>query len=414
MIQGHIVPAQEKLMRVHIVLRVRRQLHGLMLAVALGGTVGAPSVARATRATVGRVVMQTGTIRGVVRDAQGSPVASAEVQWLPSGAVVRSKDDGSYTLSSVPVGPVSVRVRRIGYLATQREIELSGRGTATADWTLARAPQEMAVLTVNARREPSDRRLAGYRARLEAKRGGHFITRERIEQSGNRSMLDAFRGIPGVRIGTPPRGVNAGRLVRFRSSTCQPLAFIDGFAASATDFDFESIDLNMVEGIEIYLSSNSVPPELMGPRGLEQCGVVAVWSRPAQARMPKAQGSDERRAELLKELAAGKVLTAEQVDTAATLTNGDLEVDYPEVLWRTGVNGQATVEFVIDRTGRIDWGTLAVISATHAPFGAAVMQALVPTRWVAALKGQSPVAQLMVLTIEFTHPPSPPSMDDSR
>jgi TonB family protein len=393
------------------VLRLRGQLHRVALAAAIAGSVLAPAVARSATT---RVMRQTGTIRGIVRDGQGSPVASAEVQWLPSGAVVRSKEDGSYTLIGVPVGPALVRVRRIGYLATQREITVSSQGTATADWKLARAPQEMAVLTVNARKEPSDGRLAGYRARLEAKRGGHFITRERIEQSGNRSMLDAFRGIPGVRIGTPPRGVNAGRLVRFRSSTCQPLVFIDGFAASAADFDFESIDLNMVEGIELYLSSNSVPPELMGPRGLEQCGVVAVWSRPAQARMPRAKGTDERRAELLKELAAGKVLTAEQVDTAATLTNGDLEVDYPEVLWRTGVNGQATVEFVIDRTGRIDWGTLAVISATHVPFGTAVMQALVPTKWDAAIKGQSPVAQLVVLTIEFTHPPLPPGAAFNR
>lgn len=392
-------------MLVPTLMRVRCQWHRVALVAAIGGSLFAPTAARGATARTVRAVRQTGTIRGVVRDAQGTPVASAEVLWLPSGAVVRSKDDGSYTLTGVPVGPVYVRVRRIGYLATQREIAVSGPGTVTADWKLARAPQEMAVLQVNARREPSDARLAGYRARLEAKRGGHFITRERIEQSGNRSMLDAFRGIPGVRIGTPPRGVNAGRLVRFRSSTCQPLVFIDGFAASAADFDFESIDLNMVEGIEIYLSSNSVPPDLIGPRGLEQCGVVAVWSRPAQARLPKAKATDDRRAELLRELAAGKVLTAEQVDTAATITNGDLEVDYPEALWRTGVNGQATVEFVIDRTGRLDWGTLAVVSATNPAFGAAIMQALVPTKWDAAIKGQNTVAQLVVLTIEFTHPP---------
>lgn len=375
--------------------------------VSVGATVRVAGVLTVAMA-LGAVDAQapSGVVRGVVRDGQGTPVANAEVQWTPSGTVVRSKDDGSYLLSGVPKGAVTIRVRRVGYLPQEREFTVADQGWVTADWRLERAPQQMAVLNVNARKDPSDGRLAGYRARLEAQRGGHFITRERIEQSGNRSLLDAFRGIPGVRIGTPERGGNAGKLVRFRSSTCQPLVFIDGFAATAADFDFESIDLNMVEGIELYLSSNSVPPALIGSRGLEQCGVVAVWSRPVQLRVPRAKGTDERRAELVKELAAGTVLTAEQVDLTAAVANGELEVLYPEPLWRTGVSGQATVEFVVDARGRLDWGTLAVVSATNEAFGRAIMEALVPVRWDAAAKGRTPVAQLVVLTIEFTRPPS--------
>ncbi len=379
-----------------------------VLAAAIAGHSLWPRRLEATTAHVIAARVPDGTVRGVVRDAQGTPVASAEVQWLPSGTMVRSRDDGSYLLSGVPAGPVTVRVRRIGYQPQQREITVADKGTVVADWRLARAPQQMAVLNVNARKDPSDGRLAGYRERLDAKRGGHFITRERIEQSGNRNLLDAFRGIPGVRISTPARGVNAGKVVRFRSSTCQPLVFIDGFAATAADFDFESIDLNMVEGIELYLSSNSVPPELIGSRGLEQCGVVAVWSRPAQLRVPRAKGTDERRAELVKELAAGTVLTAEQVDSTAALANGELEVLYPEPLWRAGVSGQATVEFVVDARGRLDWGTLAVVSATNDAFGRAIIEALVPAKWDAATKGRSPVAQLVVLTIEFARPPAHP------
>lgn len=393
-------------MRVLRLMSVRVVVRQLVLASALGVCAPVALGAMAHTGNRGGISVQTGTVRGVVRDAQGTPVSNAEVQWLPSGTVVRSKDDGGYTLTGVPVGAVTVRVRRIGYVVVQRELTVSAQESVAADWRLERAAQQMAVLSVNARKEPSDGRLAGFRARLDKKAGGHFITRERIEQSGNRNLLDAFRGIPGVRIGSPGRGANAGRIVRFRSNTCQPLVFIDGFAASATDFDFESIDLNMVEGIEIYPSANSVPPDLIGPRGLELCGVVAIWSRPAQPRVPKAKGTEERRAELLRELADGRVLTAEQVDSTAALSNGELDVMYPETLWRTGVNGQATVEFVIDDKGRMDWGTLAVISATNDAFGRAIIEALVPARWDAARKGRTAVAQLVVLTIEFTHAPA--------
>ena len=349
-----------------------------------------------------------GTVRGTVRDAQGAPVASAEVQWLPNGPVVRTREDGTYLLSGAPAGTVPMRVRRIGYLAAQRDVSVAPPGAVTADWLLERAPQQMAVLNVSARREPSDSRLAGFRARLAAKRGGHFITRERIEQSGNRSLLDAFRGIPGVRIGAPLRG-NSGRQIRFRTNGCPPVVFIDGFPASAADFDFDSIDLNMVEGIEMYPSSSSVPPELLAPRGLEQCGVVALWSRPAQPRLPRARSTEERRAALVSELAAGTVLTAEQVDEQASLTNGELEVLYPEGLWRTGVSGAATVEFVVDDRGRLDWGTLIVVSATLPEFGKAVVESLVPAKWSSAVKGQKAVSQLIVLTIEFARPPAEPA-----
>lgn len=347
---------------------------------------------------------QTGTVRGVVRDERGAPVVSAEVQWLPSGQVVRTRDDGTYVLSGAPIGKVVVRARRLGYLPAQREVTIADGGTASVILLLPRAPQQMAVLSVNARREPSDGRLAGFRERAEAKRGGHYITRDKIEQTGNRSLIDAFRGIPGIRFGAPLRG-NTGRQIRFRSNGCPPVVFIDGFAATAADFDFESIDLNMVEGIEMYPSSSSVPPDLMASRGLEQCGVVAIWSRPVPPRPPKSRSTEERRAELVQELAAGKVLTAEQVDEQAALTNGDLEVVYPEALWRTGVDGTATVEFVVDDRGRLDWGTLIVVSATEQAFGRAVVEALVTSRWAAATKAQKPVSQLMLLTIEFTHRP---------
>lgn len=358
-------------------------------------------VMRSSLAAQAPVAAGRGVVRGLVSDAQGGGVANAEVQWLPAGTIVRTNAEGRYVLSAVPTGRATLRVRRIGFVVEQREIDVVNGAPVTLDWRLNRAPQQLNSLRVTARREPYDGRLEGFRTRSEAKRGGHFITRARIEQTGNRNMLDAFRGVPGVRVGTYGRG---GRAVRFRSNGCAPLVFVDGFAASAAEFDFDSIDLNMVEGIELYMSSSSVPPELLGPRGLEQCGVVAIWSRPTQLRPPTTRNTDQRRAELAVQLASGQVLTADQVDTAAALVSGELDVLYPERLWRTGVNGQATVEFVIDDRGRLDWGTVAVVSSSFPEFASAVIQALVVTQWQPALKGRSAVSQLLVLTVNFSHP----------
>jgi hypothetical protein len=161
----------------------------------------------------------------------------------------------------------------------------------------------------------------------------------------------------------------------------------------------------MVEGIEMYMSSSSVPPDLLGPRGLEQCGVVAIWSRPAQARVPSIRSTEQRRAQLVEELASGQVLTADQVDAEAELLSGELDVIYPEMLWRAHVNGQATVEFVINERGRLDWGTVAVVSASNPEFATALIEALVGTKWRSALKGTVGVSELFVLTVSFSNPP---------
>jgi hypothetical protein len=343
-----------------------------------------------------------GTVRGQVRESQGSNVVNAEVQWLPGGTIVRTNADGRYVLNAVPAGRATLRVRRVGFLALQREIDVVEGAPVSVDWQLDRAAQQLSRMQITARREASDSRLEGFRTRLDAKNGGHFISRARIEQSGNRNMLDALRGIPGVRFGSVGRG---GRTVRFRSNNCPPLVFVDGFAAAAAEFDFESIDLNMVEGIEMYMSSSSVPPDLLGPRGLEQCGVMAIWSRPAQARVPSIRSTEQRRAQLVEELASGQVLTADQVDAEAELLSGELDVIYPETLWRAHINGQATVEFVINERGRLDWGTVAVVSASNPEFATALIEALVGTKWRSALKGTVGVSELFVLTVSFSNPP---------
>ena len=378
---------------------VRARLRRLRIRLAL---VMSPFIVTGTIASQTPTVAR-GTVRGQVRESQGSNVVNAEVQWLPGGTIVRTNADGRYVLNAVPAGRATLRVRRVGFLALQREIDVVEGAPVSVDWQLDRAAQQLSRMQITARREASDSRLEGFRTRLDAKNGGHFISRARIEQSGNRNMLDALRGIPGVRFGSVGRG--GGRTVRFRSNSCPPLVFVDGFAAAAAEFDFESIDLNMVEGIEMYMSSSSVPPDLLGPRGLEQCGVVAIWSRPAQARVPSIRSTEQRRAQLVEELASGQVLTADQVDAEAELLSGELDVIYPETLWRAHINGQATVEFVINERGRLDWGTVAVVSASNPEFATALIEALVGTKWRSALKGTVGVSELFVLTASFSNPP---------
>ncbi len=188
----------------------------------------------------------------------------------------------------------------------------------------------MAVL---ARREAYESRLAGFYERRERK-VGHFISRERLERTNSFSMTDILRDVPGVKI--RPIGPIL-KAVRIRGASCPPLVFLDGAPATAGEFDLETIDLGMVEGIEVYSGSATVPAEFAGPRNLDRCGVVAIWSRPfrPQPRATNTRSVDARpEVDLDRLVARGEIFTAASVDSAVMLVDGGLAPVYPSALWR--------------------------------------------------------------------------------
>lgn len=375
-------------------------------------TVAAALCLIATIGTQTALAQATATVRGTVRDGYGSPIAAAEVTVAGSSLTTRTADDGTYTLRRVPALLIEITARRLGYVAASRRVQAADKDEVVADWILVPAATQMRPVSVTARRQPSDRRLEGFRNRLEAKRSGYFITREMIEQSPTRSLVNALRRVPGTRIGRETAG---GTAVYFRGQDCSPVVFIDGFAATAGTFDFASLDLNMVEGIEVYLSSTSMPADFFASRGMERCGVVALWSRPAQPRLPvKNVNAITSHEEITAALARAGAYMSDDVEQTASMVS-DPGVAYPDGLWSAGVSGEATLEFVVDTAGRIDWNTLSVISSTHDAFAQAVKVALVESRWRAARREGKRVAQIVQLPVYFnkvsatpaTAPPAP-------
>lgn len=340
----------------------------------------------------------TGTLAGTVKTDAGVAVVGAQVVVEGFEGRTLTREDGTFTLSGVPAGTVRATARRLGYRPGRREIVVPAGGTAQVDFVLIRNPTEMTPIAVTARKEPYDARLSGFRDRVEKRASGYLFTREQIERSANRSTMDLVRGIPGVRVLSNPRGAGQARSVRFRSNRCPPLVFIDGMAASAGEFDLETLDLNMVEGVEVYLSSTSMPPEFFAvSRGQEQCGVIAVWSRPTQLRAPRPRRpADAEEAESRR-----GALPADSVDEPAFTLGGDPEIVYPDSLWRESAAGEVTLEFVVDDRGRLDWSSLKVVNETHPYFTRAVLEALASARWEAARLGGRRVPQLVRYPVRF-------------
>ena len=336
-----------------------------------------------------------GSIRGTVHDSVGGVIAGATIVVVGSTVSARSAENGSFRLDSIPAGRVRLQVHRLGFSPRTLETDVAAALESRVEISLSPVPQRLGPVQVSERRTSSDERLAGYNARRERK-VGYFVTRERIEAASSRRLTDLLSEIPGVRFFSERGG--PARALRLRGAKCPPLVFLDGSPATAGEFDLDIIDPSTVEGIEIYPDMMSVPPELLGPRDLDQCGVIAIWSRPfrPRPRPPRRTGADP--AQLVADHLA---FTEGDVDVPARLQAGSGFPFYPDSLWEAGVEGRAVLEFVVDSTGSLIAETIRIVSTTHPLFAAAARDALLSAAFVPAMRRGQRVAQLVQLPFVF-------------
>jgi hypothetical protein len=337
-----------------------------------------------------------GELQGIVRDSLGGGVSGAQVTIEGSPTRASTDSVGAFRLSSLPAGEVLVHVRRLGYRPSSTRARVEPGTNTRIELALSPIAARLPVVEVRGKGQVYDSRLAGFNARKE-KRVGHFVTRERLDAMSSARFVDVLREIPGVRMRVLAGGVTT---VSLRGSRCAPLVFFDGFPATAGVVDLDMIDLASVEGIEVYSGVASVPAEFMSVRGLESCGVIAVWSRPFRNRQRRQAPVDLNDLERL--IAERKVYTADQVDRPATLVAGPATSPvYPDSLWQASVSGGVVAEFVVDTDGFIESGTMRIVSATHPYFASAVRSALEGAMFRAANLAGRAVRQIVQLPFRF-------------
>jgi TonB family protein len=340
------------------------------------------------------------SVAGIVVDSVGSPVVGAHVTVEGTELYTQSDAGGRFRLNEVGVGRVEVRVRRIGFRAASVPIDLTETGATQLMITLAAIPEVLAAVEVTARPEVFDARLAGFEARAAKRKNGHFISRERIERTNSKRLSDLLRQVPTVRV-RMVRG--QGMMAYIRGASCPPVVYIDGSPANAGPFDLDLIDLVTVEGIEVY-GGFGAPAEFSSVRA-DQCGVIAIWSRPFRPRERAPEVAEQ--ASLITALVQLEhVYEAKDVDSIATPIAGSIQTQYPSALFEAGVAGTATVRFIVDTSGVVEMSTLE-ITASHDLFAQAARQALSGARFTPAFLGGRRVRQVVALPFRFSPPRAP-------
>jgi len=340
-------------------------------------------------------------VAGVVRDAGGNPVSSAEVRV--DGAPERAVTDGQ-GLFVVRVASADVRliVRRLGFKPTAIDVSVAKGEDTRVDVQLESTPQQLTPVTVSARPEPYEQRLAGYYDRA-AKKAGHFVGPERLDHLTSHRFTDILREVPGVRIVTVAGRGASQRTIRLRGAQCPPFVFVDGFPAGAGEFELDMVDPSTIEGVEIYSGIATVPAQFVAPRGEERCGVIALWSRPARPGKPtRREGKPPQ--DIAALLASNVVFTPEGVDIKAELKPGTATAVYPDSLWSKALPGHVLTEFVVDTAGFVESETIGIVSSTHPAFARAAMAALSSAEFRPALKNGRRVRQIVQLPFVFLVP----------
>jgi protein TonB len=99
--------------------------------------------------------------------------------------------------------------------------------------------------------------------------------------------------------------------------------------------------------------------------------------------------------------ALGPVLDENAVDRVVVPLPGGRTPRYPEILRAAGVEGQVTLRFVVDTTGRVEPGSMRAVEATHPLFLRAVEDAVATTRFAPAEARGRRVRQLVERTFKF-------------
>jgi TonB family protein len=194
-------------------------------------------------------------------------------------------------------------------------------------------------------------------------------------------------------------------VVTMRGNRCTPLIWLDGTPASTGYLNPDYFEPLSFEGIEIYTGPASVPPQLMGVRGLGSCGVIALWTKLPEPR--GKQGKTISPEELAALVASLQVYTADQVDVVAMPDTAEpVSPMYPDSLLRNGVEGSVLAEFVVDTTGLVESNTVGVVTSSHPLFTDAVRAALRRGEYRPAVLNGRAVRQLVQQPFRFVLPPT--------
>jgi hypothetical protein len=212
------------------------------------------------------------SLSGLVHDESNTPISSAELRLARKGEAARlsrSGPDGRFTFSGIQSGDVELSVRRMGYKAVTRNIQVNASSTSRpVDVLLQTVATEVGEVLV----EGEDVKLHEFYERRSHNNFGKYFDGDEIMKRDPRLMSEILRTVPGASIGASTR---IGNRVLLRG--CKPTIWVNGMKAFGAEVD-EVANPTDIAGMEVYLSWAGLPPQFQD-RENPGCGAIILWTR---------------------------------------------------------------------------------------------------------------------------------------
>src|SRR5471032_12340 len=229
---------------------------------------------------------------GQVVDTAHHPIRAAIVETDDPPRAVISDDSGYFRFAELPSGPITIRVKRIGFEGIEFQLRLPPDSTVSVGLTLIPAAQMLNTVEVDANAEALHPQLAntGFYQRMRAG-WGHMITPEEIDKRrktapGASSFLQDIVSISvkhgqGGKGGRGGGGGGASVMGKTpKGEDCKMNLLMNGEPvklSTGETFDMY-FSVNELYAIETYPHAAEIPAEYQQLLGNDFCGAVVVWT----------------------------------------------------------------------------------------------------------------------------------------
>ncbi|HVF40197.1 MAG TPA: carboxypeptidase-like regulatory domain-containing protein [Gemmatimonadaceae bacterium] len=239
----------------------------------IAAAAASPVAATPRARPIGRAVL-----RGRVVDASGAPVPAARVALDADESVTTTNDAGEFTLAGLRAGTREISVRRIGFEAIERAVEVDRRTPGNVTLQLNKFVPVLETVRVSALRDLGLQRV-GFEQRQRTG-AGKYISPAEIEKRNPLRLNYLLEGITSLRTGVNSSGQ---RYVTGRFGDCLTY-FVDGrrwFSGgggveASPDYWLSASELGAVE---VY-TAGFAPGEFMGfGSDGRPCTSIVIWTK---------------------------------------------------------------------------------------------------------------------------------------
>lgn len=180
------------------------------------------------------VGQQSGTVRGRVTEAGSQrPVANVQVTVVGTGSGALTGQNGDYTITNVPAGERTIRVRRLGFNPADKTATVSPGAAAQVDFALTQSATQLENLVVT-----------GTAGAAERKTIGNSVTQIDVADITQKQAVMSVTEVlqsktPGVTVMPGSGAPGTAGEIRIRGAASisgyRPVVFIDGIRYSIDD-----------------------------------------------------------------------------------------------------------------------------------------------------------------------------------